>query len=188
MGISWPNVLGIAVGLAMDAFAVSIAAGMAVAKITPRHTFRIAFHFGLFQFLMPIIGWTAGRQLSVYIQQYDHWAALGLLGLVGCKMLWEAGQEKHSRRTADPTRGMTLVVLSLATSIDAFAVGVSMAFLGVAVLLPSVMIGLITAGLSAVGISFGGALGRRWQRWADIAGGIVLILIGVEIFAAHLAG
>ncbi len=188
MDLNWLNVLGIAVGLAMDAFAVSIAAGMGLARVTHRHTFRLAFHFGLFQFLMPIIGWSAGRQLSLYIHQYDHWVALVLLGLVGCKMLWEAGGEKKSRAGADPTRGLMLVMLSLATSIDAFAVGVSMAFLGVSVWLPSVIIGLITATLSAIGISFGGGLGRRSQRWADIAGGAVLILIGLEIFISHLAG
>lgn len=179
--------LGISLGLAMDAFAVSIAAGLGLARVTPRHTFRMAFHFGLFQFLMPIIGWSAGRQLSHYIQQYDHWAALGLLSLVGCKMLWEACWKHESKSAADPTRGLTLLTLSLATSIDALAVGASMAFLGVSIWLPSIVIGIITAALSAVGITFGGRIGARWQRWAEIAGGAVLILIGMEIFISHLA-
>jgi putative Mn2+ efflux pump MntP len=182
MDISWLNLLGISIGLAMDAFAVSIAAGLGLARVTTRHTIRLSFHFGLFQFLMPIIGWLAGRQLSHYIHQYDQWVALGLLSFVGCKMLWEAGAGKESNSGADPTRGLMLLTLSLATSIDALAVGVSMALLGVSVWLPSVVIGLITAALSAVGITFGGSLGRRWQRWAEIAGGSVLILIGLKIF------
>jgi len=186
--ISWLSILGISIGLAMDAFAVSIAAGMGISRVTPRHTFRLAFHFGMFQFLMPVIGWSAGKQLSLYIHRYDHWVALVLLSFVGCKMLWEAGAGKKSNSDADPTRGLMLLTLSLATSIDALAVGVSMALLGVSVWLPSVVIGLITAALSAVGITFGGRLGMRWQHWAEIAGGGVLILIGLEIFISHLAG
>jgi manganese efflux pump family protein len=188
MDLSWLNVLGIAVGLAMDAFAVSIAVGLGLARVTPRHTFRLAFHFGLFQFLMPVIGWSIGRQLSHYIQKYDHWVALALLSFVGCKMLWEAGVRKKSDSQSDPTRGIMLVTLSIATSIDALAVGLSMAFLDVSVWLPSVLIGVVTAALSAVGITFGGRLGVRWQHWAEIAGGCVLILIGLKIFISHVAG
>ena len=183
--ISWLNLLGISLGLAMDAFAVSIAMVLGLAQVTPRHTFRVAFHFGLFQFMMPVIGWSAGLQLSHYIHQYDHWVALGLLAFIGCKMLWEAGTQRESNSSTDPTRGLMLMTLSLATSIDALAVGVSMALLGVSVWLPSVIIGLITATLSAVGITFGGTLGARWRRWAEIAGGAVLILIGLEIFISH---
>ncbi len=170
----------------------------------------MAFHFGLFQFLMPVIGWLAGQQLSHYIHEYDHWVALGLLTFVGLKMLWQASAEKqlNSRvdfasiamldaqffdgkqlnSKGDPTRGLTLVLLSLATSIDALAVGVSMALLGVSIWLPSVVIGVVTASVSAVGITFGGSIGARWGRWADIAGGIVLILIGVKIFVSHFGG
>jgi manganese efflux pump family protein len=183
--INWLSLLGISLGLAMDAFAVSIAAGLKLARVTPRHTFRVAFHFGLFQFMMPVIGWSVGLQLSQYIDKYDHWVALGLLAFVGCKMLWEAGARSESNSSADPTRGLMLLTLSLATSIDALAVGMSMALLGVSIWLPSVVIGLITATLSAVGITFGGALGARWQCWAEIAGGAVLILIGLEIFISH---
>ncbi len=91
MDLSWLSLLGISLGLAMDAFAVSIAVGLALVRVTPRHTFRVAFHFGLFQFLMPVIGWSAGKELSLYIHHYDHWVALGLLSFIGCKMLWEAG-------------------------------------------------------------------------------------------------
>jgi manganese efflux pump family protein len=184
--MNWLSLLGVSLGLAMDAFAVSIAVGLSLDRVTTRHTFRVAFHFGLFQFLMPLVGWSLGRQLSHYFSRYDHWVALALLSAIGCKMLWEARSHRESRSTSDPTRGFTLILLSLATSMDALAVGVSMALLGVPVWLPSVVIGVITATLSAVGITFGGALGPRWQRWAEIAGGIVLILIGLEIFISHI--
>jgi len=149
--------------------------------VTPRHTFRIAFHFGLFQFLMPIIGWLAGEQLIRYIHDYDRWIAFGLLAFVGGKMLWEAWGNKESKTDSDPTRGLMLVTLSVATSIDALAVGMSMALLGVSILLPSIVIGVVTVALSALGITFGGRIGPRWQRWAEIAGGLVLILIGLKI-------
>jgi manganese efflux pump family protein len=182
MDLSWTSLLGIAVGLAMDAFAVSIAAGLAVNSVTPRHVFRIGFHFGLFQFMMPVIGWLAGAQLAAYFGDYDHWVAFALLAYVGGRMLCEAYREKKAEEAGrDPTRGLMLVTLSIATSLDALAVGVSMAFLGVSVWIPAVVIGIVTATLSAVGISFGGRIGPRWERWAEAAGGIVLILIGLKI-------
>jgi manganese efflux pump family protein len=181
MNLSLFSLLGIAIGLAMDAFAVSIAAGLAVASVTPRHVFRVSFHFGLFQFVMPIAGWLAGGQLAAYFGQYNRWAAFGLLAYVGGRMLWEAHQEKKAGGERDPTRGLTLVSLSIATSLDALAVGMSMALLGVSVWVPAVVIGIITAALSAVGITFGGRIGPRWERWAETGGGIVLIAIGLEI-------
>ena len=184
--MNWPNLLGISVGLAMDAFAVSIVTGMAVAPVTPRHTFRMAFHFGLFQFLMPILGWLAGNGVVAYISAYDHWAAFGLLGFVGGKMVLEARHEKRPDRSVDPTRGLMLVGLSVATSIDALAVGLSMAFIRVSIWVPSVVIGLVAAGLSTVGIVFGSRLGSRWGRWAELVGGIVLISIGTRILVSHL--
>ncbi len=181
METSWLELLGISVGLAMDAFAVAIAAGMTIDRLTPRHVFRLSFHFGLFQFLMPILGWLIGNGLAAQISQYDHWVAFGLLGYVGGKMLWEAKSEKESRADIDPTRGLSLVTLSVATSIDALAVGVSMAFMGVSIWFPSVVIGIVAAGLTCVGITFGGRIGSRWGCWAEIAGGIVLILIGLKV-------
>jgi manganese efflux pump family protein len=182
MDLSWLSLLGIAVGLAMDAFAVSIAAGLAVSSVTPRHVFRIGFHFGLFQFMMPVIGWLAGTQLAAYFGRYDHWVAFALLVYVGGRMLWEARSEKKAEESGrDPTRGMMLVTLSVATSLDALAVGMSMAMLGVRVWIPAIVIGIVTAALSAIGITFGGRIGPRWERWAEAAGGIVLILIGFKI-------
>jgi manganese efflux pump family protein len=181
MELNWLSLLGIALGLAMDAFAVSIAAGLAVASVTPRHVFRIGFHFGLFQFMMPIVGWLAGERLAAYAGHYDHWVAFGLLAYVGGRMLWEARGEEKAAGDRDPTRGLMLVTLSIATSLDALAVGMSMAFMRVSVWIPAVVIGIITAGLSAVGITFGGRIGPRWERWAEAAGGIVLILIGLKV-------
>jgi manganese efflux pump family protein len=181
MDLSLFSLLGIAVGLAMDAFAVSIAAGLAVASVTPRHVFRVGFHFGLFQFMMPIIGWLAGGQVAVYFGDYDHWVAFALLTYVGGRMLWEAHGERKAENQRDPTRGLMLVTLSIATSLDALAVGMSMAFLGVSIWIPSVVIGIVTATLSAIGIAFGGRIGPRWGRWAESAGGTVLILMGLKV-------
>jgi putative Mn2+ efflux pump MntP len=175
-----------AVGLAMDAFAVSIAAGAFLGNVTPRHVFRMAFHLGLFQFLMPILGWLAGVRLTAYVGGYDHWLAFGLLSYVGGKMLVDALSGNDKKAETDPTRGLLLVTLAVATSIDALAVGLGMAFLKVPVLLPSVVIGLTAAFFSAVGIAFAGKILRRWSRGAEIFGGIVLLLIGVRIVFVHL--
>jgi manganese efflux pump family protein len=179
--LDWLNLLGIALGLAMDAFAVAVAAGMRIAPVSPRQTFRLAFHFGLFQFLMPVLGWTLGHEVAVYLTSSQRWIAFGLLAFVGGKMLWEAWQDRESRPDADPTRGLMLVTLSVATSIDALAVGMSMAFLGVSIWIPSVVIGLVAALLTAFGIEFGNRLGSRWGHWAETAGGCMLLLIGLKI-------
>ncbi len=184
--LNWPNLIGIAVGLAMDAFAVSIVAGLTLQRVTPRHTFRLAFHFGLFQCLMPILGWLAGKELEPYISAYDHWVAFFLLKLVGGKMLIEAWKSDSELAHADPTRGLLLVTLSLATSIDALAVGLSMAFLRTSVWGPAVVIGIVAAGLSAVGVTFGSRLGIGVGRWAEVLGGCILLFIGVKIVVLHV--
>jgi len=180
------NLLGVALGLAMDAFAVAIVAGLTLAAVTPRHVFRLAFHFGLFQFLMPVLGWFVGRWLASYVATYDHWLAFALLSYVGGKMLVEAfrGEEPGSR--LDPTRGLLLVTLSVATSIDALAVGLSMAFLHLSVWGPAIVIGMVAAGLTAIGVAFGNRLGQRIGRWAEAGGGCVLLLIGARILVMHL--
>jgi putative Mn2+ efflux pump MntP len=181
MELSWLALLGLSVGLAMDAFAVAVATGMVLDTVTPRHVFRLGFHFGLFQFMMPIIGWLAGSQLAGNIKAYDHWVAFLLLAYVGGKMLWEARSNERDENRADPTRGLKMVSLSVATSLDALAVGVSMALLGVSVWLPSVVIGIVAATLTAIGIGFGRRIGSRWGRWAEVAGGLVLIAIGLKV-------
>ena len=121
----------------------------------------------------------------MYVSGYDKWLAFALLACVGGKMLWE-GREKKNRPTrrrpaSDPTRGLNLLTLSLATSLDALAVGMSMAFLGISMWVPSAIIGVVTATMTTIGISFGGRIGSRWGHWADIAGGVVLILIGLKV-------
>lgn len=183
----WLTLLGIAVGLAMDALAVSIAVGLTIGRVTARQTFRLAFHFGLFQFLMPLVGWAAGARLADLVADYDHWAAFGLLCCVGGKMLWESRRPKIAAPGSDPTRGISLVTLSVATSIDALAVGLSLAMLEQEVWTPAVVIGLVAAALTAVGITCGGRLGARWGARAEMAGGCVLVLIGLKILAEHLA-
>ena len=183
--VTWVDLFGIAVGLAMDAFAVSIAAGLTIDRVTRRHVFRIAFHFGLFQFMMPILGWLAGSTISTQVVTYGHWLAFGLLGIIGGKMVLDARSGTGRRAKGDPSRGWTLVALSLATSIDALAVGMSMAFLQVSVWLPCVVIGLVAALFSAVGITFSGRILHRWGRAADLVGGCMLMLIGVRIAVWH---
>ncbi|NLS94518.1 MAG: manganese efflux pump [Planctomycetaceae bacterium] len=185
--MNWLNLVGISVGLAMDAFAVSLAVGLVLAKVTPRHAFRMAFHFGLFQFLMPILGWLLGRDTAAIVAAFDHWLVFGLLGFVGGKMLCEAGERREFDPAKDPTRGLSLVTLSIATSLDALAIGLSMAFIGVSVWFPSVLIGLVACALSAVGIVLGSRIGPRWGPWAERLGGAVLILIGLKILVSHLA-
>ena len=183
----WLTLLCIAFGLAMDAFAVSIAVGMSGEARSGRPMFRMAFHFGLFQFLMPIVGWLAGKELVTHIAAYDHWVAFALLAFVGGKMLNDARAEKQLGSNTDPTRGLMLVTLSIATSIDALAVGLSMAFMQVSVWTASVVIGIVAGVLSAVGIHFGNRLGPRFGRWAELVGGSVLLLIGARILLTHLA-
>jgi putative Mn2+ efflux pump MntP len=179
--------LFVAFGLAMDAFAVAIASGLAVERPTPRHVFRIAFHFGLFQAMMPVLGWLAGASFARYIEAWDHWVALALLGFIGGKMLLESRRPDDERPRSDPTRGWSLVTLSTATSVDALAVGLSLAMLRVQIWWPAAIIGVVAATMSAVGMVFGSRLGRRWGRRAEVAGGLVLIGIGVRIVITHLS-
>jgi putative Mn2+ efflux pump MntP len=175
----------IAVGLAMDAFAVSLAAGASGRARGPRAAFRLSFHFGLFQFFMPVIGWFAGYRIAPLVSAVDHWIALALLSLVGIRMI-HSGLGSEEGLPRDPSRGMTLVTLSVATSIDALAVGFSLAMLNVAIWYPSVTIGLVTGSLSLVGLALGKRLSARFGQRTAVAGGILLILIGLRIVFVHL--
>jgi putative Mn2+ efflux pump MntP len=179
--------LGIALGLAMDAFAVSIGVSIALGGTSSRQTFRLAWHFGLFQGLMPVIGWLAGSTIRPLIESWDHWLAFALLAAVGGRMIIDAlrGQNGESWRT-DPTRGWSLVVLSVATSIDALAVGLSFAALGVRVWFPAVVIGLTAGVVTLIGTMGGRALGARFGSRMAMVGGIVLIGIGCWIVIDHL--
>lgn len=180
----------LAVALAMDAFAVAVASGMILKHVGLRQTFRLAWHFGLFQALMPVIGWLLGHSVRSAIEAYDHWIAFVLLAYVGAKMIREAFSSEGTRQHADPTRGWTLVILSVATSIDALAVGLSLSMLGLSVWFPALVIGLVAMLFTAVGLHLGRTLGhaRRVGRIAEIVGGVVLIGIGCRILWTHLIG
>jgi putative Mn2+ efflux pump MntP len=179
--------LGIALGLAMDAFAVSIAISVGLGGTSRRQTFRLAWHFGLFQALMPIIGWIAGRSVRPLIESWDHWLAFALLVIVGGRMILEALQGGgHDARRSDPTRGWSLVVLSVATSIDALAIGLSFAALGVEVWIPAAIIGLTAGALTLVGTLGGKTLGNRFGSRMAVIGGALLIAIGGLIVSRHL--
>ena len=186
-------ILGIAVGLAMDTFAVATATSVTLRKVTGRQIFRFAFHFGLFQAAMPVIGWFAGRSVYSYIAGWDHWLAFGLLSFVGGKALYEAfwGEEEEtetSNTRQDPTKGTSLVMLSVATSIDALAVGLSFAALNVQIWYPVAVIGLVTAALTTTGMLVGSRLGAHFGRRVEILGGLILVAIGVNILFKHLYG
>jgi manganese efflux pump family protein len=173
-------------GLAMDAFAVSIATGLSQSPVTVRQVLRLSTCFGFFQFMMPILGWQVGKELASLISFYDHWVAFALLLIVGSKMIIEASKDGKMKSKADPTRGWTLLMLSIATSIDAFAVGLSIAFLGTSIWTPSVVIGVVTAVLSVLGVTYASRFGEHFGKWAEIGGGGVLIFIGLQIVVSHV--
>ncbi len=176
----------ISLSMAMDAFAVCLGAGATQQAEGPRPRFRLAFHFGLFQFLMPVVGWFAGVTIERYIAAFDHWIAFGLLAFVGGRMVWAGFHPEEERIRSDPSRGWTMVLLSIAVSIDALAVGLSLGLIGVFVWYPAILIGVVTGILSLVGLRIGNGLGKRFGKTMEIIGGIVLIGIGVRIVLAHL--
>lgn len=180
------SIAGISVALAMDAFSVSIAAGMVIEHPTPRHYFRLAFHFGLFQFLMPVIGYMGGVFIEGLIRDFDHWIAMALLAFIGIKMIRDSfAPEDPGAGHADPSRGWTLVLLSIATSIDALAVGLGIGVLGKPILLPSIIIGVVCALFSLTGIALGKKAGALLGKRVMCAGGIILIAIGLRIIIDH---
>jgi manganese efflux pump family protein len=182
------TLIGTALALAMDAFAVSAAVAASLPEVTGRHTFRLAWHFGLFQFLMPVVGWAAGASLAGELARLDHWIAFGLLGLLGGRMIWSSFSSAREPHRDDPTRGLSLIALSVATSIDALAVGVSLGLLRVPIWVPAAVIGLLTAGISFVGTRLGRRVGPALGHWAERVGGLVLIGLGLRILITHLTG
>lgn len=174
----------VALSMAMDAFAVCLVAGAMRRAIGARPAFRLSFHFGLFQFLMPVIGWLVGRSVEPMIRSYDHWIAFGLLGFVGTRMIYGALQGEEAQ-PLDPSRGWTLVLLSVAVSIDALAVGLSLGVLGISVWYPAFIIGIVTGGLSLLALRVGERFGSTLGRPVEILGGLVLIGIGLRIVVSH---
>lgn len=182
------SILAIAVALAMDAFAVSIAAGVTLKKVSLRQAFRLSWHFGLFQALMPIAGWTAGLTIRGYIEAFDHWVAFGLLAVVGGNMIREGmGHDRKEKKQKDPTKGLMLVLLSVATSIDALAVGLSISVLNLSIWSPALVIGLVAGLFTIGGLQIGKRIGSaaRLSRFADLIGGLVLVGIGLNILHEH---
>lgn len=180
------SLLLISLALAMDAFAVALAAGAILHPASKRQFFRLGFHFGLFQGIMPIIGWLAGRSVQTLVSSYAHWIAFALLAYVGGKMIHEAFADEESNQKADPTKGMTMVMLSIATSIDALAVGLSLAVVGITIWMPAVVIGITASILTVAGMMLGGKVGQIWGKRVEIIGGMVLIGIGIKILVDHL--
>ena len=178
----------IAVGLAMDAFAVSIAKGMTISSNRLKAGFLTAVFFGGFQMLMPVIGWGIGQTLSGVIAGFDHWLAFGLLAFIGAKMIYDGTKNGEERNGSDELKLHALLILAVATSIDALMVGLSFAFLQTSIILPVAVIGAVTFGLSLVGFYFGCGLGKVFGHRIEIVGGAVLILIGLRILLEHLLG
>lgn len=182
----------LAVGLAMDCFAVSIASGIILKRVRWRPMLTMAFAFGFFQAMMPFVGWMFANTFSHLIESIDHWIAFGILAFLGGRMIVESCKEEECRNTFDPTSLKVVLTMAVATSIDALAVGVSFAFLGVrdysAILSPVAIIGLVSFVMSLVGLLFGIRCGcgiaRRLK--AELWGGVILVLIGVKILVEHL--
>lgn len=186
--MSFGSILVLAIGLAIDAMAVSAARGLATSRIRLRHAVLVAVFFGGFQGLMPLLGWLAGSRVGPFVEAWDHWIAFALLAAIGGKMLWEARGERTE--TAAPEAELygirVMTVLAIATSIDALAAGISLPMLDAPLVLSIGTIGITTAVLSVIGLfagrRFGSALGRR----LDVIGGVVLIGLGAKILIQHL--
>ena len=176
----------IGVGLAMDAFAVSITCGVAMEKMRLRHAMWRAGCFGFFQALMPVLGWLGGGLFRDYAQSFDHWLAFGLLSLIGGKMIYESFKLKEDGETFDPLNVYILFTLAVATSIDALAVGITFSFLGVNIWEASAIIGAITFVICLIGTRIGKTFGHMLENKMEMAGGLVLIGIGVKILLEHL--
>ena len=178
----------IAVSLALDAFAVSVSSGISIPGFGPRQAVKMGLWFGTFQFLMPLLGWLLGSSVSQYIEAVDHWVAFGLLAVIGGKMAWESlrrgcGEEGEAPPDLSAQR---LCVLAIATSIDALAVGVSMAFLKTSIYFPAFIIALVTFTLSLLGVICGYRFGKIKGINVELLGGIILIAIGIKILVEHL--
>ncbi len=172
--------------MAVDAFTVCLAVASAGHTEGPRPAFRLSFHFGLFQFIMPVLGWLAGAEIERLIQNYDHWIAFALLAFVGLRMIKSALGNEDEAQQPDPSRGWLLVLLSVAVSIDALAVGFTLGLLGISVWYPALLIGVVTGVLSLAGLRLGRRVGYRLGKPFEIAGGLVLLGIGVRILLDHL--
>lgn len=184
------SIIAIAVGLAMDAFAVSVAIGLRLGcDLRYHHMLRLGFFFGFFQFFMTFWGWLLGNSVEKMISSYDHWIAMILLVLIGSKMIYDSlKNESYTEVKCDPTTGINLLVLSVSTSLDALAVGISLGVLHSGIWYQSVVIGIVAAAFTVSGLKLGEKIGIFFSHKIEILGGLILIGIGIEIFLSHLFG
>lgn len=183
--MSFLTIFVIAVGLAMDAFAVSIASGTAYRQLKVRHALRIALFFGGFQALMPLIGALAGLSIKNYIVEYDHWIAFVILSAIGVKMIYESFKITQTEKSNNPTDILVLLALSVATSIDALAIGVTLSLVAASIIKAVLLIGLVTFALSYAGVMIGKKFGHIFESKIEAVGGLVLIILGVKILLEH---
>ncbi len=179
------SILILAIGLSMDSLAVSIASGMSMKTMRETEALKISVFFAFFQGTMPVAGWYIGSSFSKYITVFDHWIAFVMLLFLGGKMIVEGVRNSDDCQGIDPTKTSTLIGLSVATSIDALAVGVSIALLKHEILFPAVIIGVVTLVFSLIGLYAGKILGKLVKQWVTIAGGVVLVFIGTKILIEH---
>lgn len=180
------TLLFIAFALGIDAFAVSLSTGAYLVRADRRQTFRMSFHFGLFQALMPILGWAAGTAFVELIRQVDHWIAFALLAVIGGRMIINSLKPDAVRIVKDVTRGWSLISLSIATSIDALAVGLSLSLIEVGIFFPALVIGLVAGIMSLIGIRLGERISHLAGTHMEFIGGVILILIGIRIVVEHI--
>lgn len=179
-------ILSIAFALALDAFSVAAGAGAYFKQATKRQKFRLSFHFGLFQFLMPILGWLIGEQTAGLFDSFDHWIASAILVTLGIKIFYENRKSNPQKIQTDITRGWRLISLSIATSLDAFAIGFSLSLLDGHILIASIIIGIVASSMTYLGIHLGERLSLRFERFAATFAGSILILIGFQILLNHI--
>ncbi|TET63582.1 manganese efflux pump [Candidatus Bathyarchaeota archaeon] len=180
------TILLIAFGLALDSFSVSITSGLTIKRLKINDALRIAVFFGFFQAIMPVIGWSAGINIINFISGIDHWIAFGLLSFIGSRMIYETIRTESSRRIINPRNINVLLMLSIATSIDALAVGLSLSFLKISIVTPAVVIGIITFLISFLGVFVGKRFGHFFENKIGVIGGLILIGIGTKVLIEHL--
>jgi putative Mn2+ efflux pump MntP len=182
------SLLLIAFSLSFDSFAVSVCSGLSLCRkhLRLNDALKIGFTLAVFQGLMPVFGWFLGTTVKGYIERADHWIAFGLLAFLGVKMILEGRVPVHEKKIKNPTSWRVLIPMSIATSIDAFAVGISFSFFYENILFPALLIGIVTLGVSLTGIYMGKKAGSKLAGSAEIAGGIILIIIGLKILIEHL--
>ncbi len=176
----------IALALALDAFAVAIAAGAYYVKASNHQRFRLSFHFGLFQFIMPILGWFSGIEIVEIIEIFDHWIAMIILSIIGIKMIYEGLNNSENIIKKDVSKGWSLILLSIATSIDAFAVGFSIGIIKGTIIVPSIMIGIVASLMTLFGLWIGEKLSFKFGKRISVIGGLILIIIGFKILNEHM--